>query len=319
MSVCLIVSDEVSDDTWKKEIPPYSGLGTEGIGSVFQYQILLAFFADFMGVDYTFSGTTNLSHHSYTDKSENDFCGSLDEFFNLSNVKKEWDRVHMFAQLSGTQDPRGAEIFNGELQSFIEQHRDSEENILVNLHWCHLYLAQFCKVNAPLIFTKERVDKMRENLVYNGEKYFDDKINISWHVRTPNPNDVPAEIVSPLRELYFYEKDYQRYVNLITVLKNTFADKDVNLHIHSQGFTSDFTEFTQLKTDNFNIIAHLDEDAITDLYHMSHADMFVMSNSSFSWIASLLNSNQKIVRDNFTNGPFTFNSTKANYDFTSYA
>ena len=124
MSVCLIVSDEVSDDTWKKEIPPYSGLGTEGIGSVFQYQILLAFFADFMGVDYTFSGTTNLSHHSYTGKSENDFCGSLDEFFNLSNVKKEWDRVHMFAQLSGTQDPRGAEIFNGELQSFIEQHRD---------------------------------------------------------------------------------------------------------------------------------------------------------------------------------------------------
>jgi hypothetical protein len=101
-------------------------------------------------------------------------------------------------------------------------------------------------------------------------------------------------------------------------LKNTFADKEVNLHIHSQGFTSDFTEFTQLKTDKFNIIVHLDDDAINDLYHMSHADLLVMSNSSFSWVASLLNSNQKIVRDNFTNGPFTINSTRTNYDFTSF-
>jgi hypothetical protein len=49
---------------------------------------------------------------------------------------------------------------------------------------------------------------------------------------------------------------------------------------------------------------------------MSNSNLFIMSNSSFSWIASLLNSNQKIVRDNFTNGPFTHNALRANYDYT---
>ena len=118
MSICLIVSDEVSDDSWKTSIPKYNGLGTEGIGSVYQYQLLLAFYADFIGVDYTFSGTTNLSHHAYTEYSAEEFCQSLDNFFNFSNLKKEWDEVHMFAQLESTSDPRGVDIFNGELLSF---------------------------------------------------------------------------------------------------------------------------------------------------------------------------------------------------------
>ena len=85
---------------------------------------------------------------------------------------------------------------------------------------------------------------------------------------------------------------------------------------HSQGFTTDFSEFLELKTNIFNIKLHIDEDATSDLYHMSNSDLFVMSNSSFSWIASLLNSNQKIVRNNFANGPFVHNALKSNYDYT---
>ena len=49
---------------------------------------------------------------------------------------------------------------------------------------------------------------------------------------------------------------------------------------------------------------------------MSNADIFIMSNSAFSYIPCLLNSNQKITRDNYHT--WTFNSIKTNYDFTSF-
>ena len=317
MSICLIVSDEVSDDSWKTSIPKYNGLGTEGIGSVYQYQLLLAFYADFIGVDYTFSGTTNLSHHAYTEYSAEGFCQSLDNFFNFSNLKKEWDEVHMFAQLESTSDPRGVDIFNGELLSFRDDNKDKD--ILVNLHWCHVHLAKFCAQHVAEIFTKERIDRIRSRLVFEGEKYFEDGLNISWHVRSANPSDIPVEIVSPLRELYVPDRDFVRYRNLINFLKSSTEGRKTTLHLHSQGFVTKFEEFLDLKENDFNVRIHLDDPPVSDIYHMANADLFVMSNSSFSWVPSLLNSNQKIVRDNFTNRPFVHNHIKANYDFTKFA
>jgi|TARA_R100000030_G_scaffold35423_1_gene26427 hypothetical protein len=311
MSVTLTLSNKPVDESWYEKVPLIDGFGTEGIGSMIQYHLLLSFFSDSIGVSFTYPGSENFGHHSYVDCSESEYVNSIDKFFNFPNISKKWDKIINFG---GDVNINLDESFF----SLVKQYQNSDENVLINLHDGHLAVSRYCAANVQHVFTEQRVDKIRNNLVFDGEKYFDDKINISWHVRTSNPNDVPAEIVSPLRELYFYEKDYQRYVNLINALKYTFDEKEVNLHIHSQGFTSDFSEFTKLKTDNFNIIAHLDDDAVSDLYHMSHADLFVMSNSSFSWVASLLNSNQKITRDNFTNGSFVFNFTKANYDFTSF-
>ena len=314
MSICLTVSDEVSDDSWKTSIPKYNGLGTEGIGSVFQYQLLLAFYADFIGVDYTFSGSINLAHHSYTAYTMEEYCSFLDKFFNLSNIKTEWDEVFMFAELQSTSDPRGAEIFNGELVSFIEKNKDTEKNILINLHWCHVHLLKFCQQNATEIFTKERIEFIRNNLVFDGHKYFEDGVNICWHLRTANPNDIPAEIVSPLRDYYTPEKNFSRYENLIELLKSNSEGRKVTLHIHSQGFTHDFQPLLDLKEENFNIVSHIDESPLSDLYHMAHADLLVMSNSSFSWIASLLNTNQTIVRDNWSQFVHS-NSLRVNYHY----
>jgi hypothetical protein len=136
------------------------------------------------------------------------------------------------------------------------------------------------------------------------------------HIRTANPNDIPSEVVSPYREKYNFEKDFNRYLNLINFLKENTKEQKATLHIHSQGFTSNFQEFLELKTDIFDVQLHIDDHPVSDLYHMSNADLLIMSNSSFSWVASLLNSNQKIVRDNFINGSFVHNAVKANYNFT---
>jgi hypothetical protein len=54
MSVCLTLSNKVSDESWKKKVPAIDGFGTEGIGSMMQYHLLLRFLTDFLGVDFTY-------------------------------------------------------------------------------------------------------------------------------------------------------------------------------------------------------------------------------------------------------------------------
>ena len=304
MSICLTLSNKTSDDSWKTKIPLIDGFGTEGIGSMIQYHLLMRFFTDLIDVDFTYPGSTNFSHHSYIDSSEKEYLDSIDSFFNFPNLKNSWDKVYNITDI------------NEELFSLIESNRNSFVKVLINLSNCHIQLANLCFQNVSELFTKQRIDKIRTNLIFNGKKYFDENVNISLHIRTPNPNDLPQEISSPNRELYFYEKDFYRYRNLIGYLKEKFKDQQVTLHIHSQGFTTKFQEFLEFKTENFNIQLHIDDHPVSDLYHMSNADLFVMSNSSFSWIPSLLNSNKKIVRDNFTNGPFVHNAIKTNYDYT---
>lgn len=304
MSVCLVLSNKISDDSWKDKIPPIDGFGTEGIGSMLQYHLLLNFFADFIGVEFTYPGSENFAHHSYTEYSKEEYFKMIDSFFNFPNLNGGWDQVITMSEI------------NDSLMSFINQNKNNDKKILINLYNCHRELASLCGHYMTEIFTKERIDKIRNNLSFSGERYFDENINISLHIRTANPDDIPAEIVSTYREKYIFEKDFYRYKNLADFLKNNTKDKKATLHIHSQGFTTNFEEFFELKEENFDIKLHIDDHPISDIYHMVNADLLIMSNSSFSWLSSLLNSNQKIARDNFMNGPFVHNCLKANYDYS---
>lgn len=304
MSLCLTLSNKVSDESWKKFVPFIDGFGTEGIGSMLQYHLLLNFLCDFLEIEFTYPGSKNFSHHSYTGYSENQYLNSVDEFFNFPCLKNEWYEVNDVFHM------------NDDLFGFIQSNKETDRNILINLSNCHRQLASICHNNVSNIFTNERVDKIRNNLFFTGEKYFSEGINISLHIRTPNPNDIPEEIVSPSRELYILERDFPRYKNLILYLKERYKKTKATLHIHSQGFTTNFEEFLELISDNFFIKLHIDDHPVSDIFHMANSDLFVMSNSSFSWLASLLNSNLKIVRNNFTNGPFVNNFLAANYDYT---
>lgn len=312
MTVFLTLNNLKSDETWKKGIPLIDGFGKEGIGSMLQYHLLLSFLSDYINIPFTYPGSKNFAHHSYTEYSENDYFGELDKFFNFPNVVTEWDEVINFGG-----DFNSANI-DQEFFSLVEQSKNSNKNILINMHNCHRAIDTFCSNNIQNIFTKERVDRIRNNLIFNGKKYFDDDfVNISWHIRTANPNDIPAEIVSPYRDLYVKEKSFERYSNLVLFLKENTKTKKTILHIHSQGFCTDFSEFLVFEDENFQIKLHIDDTPMSDIYHMSNADLFVMSNSAFSTIPSVLSSSQKIVRDN--HHTWTFNSIKTNHDFTVYA
>jgi hypothetical protein len=302
-----------------------NGKNQEGIGSCFQYHVILNILCQYLGVNYSFpeGGMFDIAHYSYNDQDSERWSNSFVKFFNFSKLEQP-DKIIKFDI-----NDSGARIFpihdgkfglekqiDSNFLSFIEENKNSKENILIDIDHSHATITQFCANNVKEIFTKERIDKVKNNLIFTGKKYFDNNINISWHIRSPNPNDVPSELVNPKREIYDSEKDYIRFKNLIYFLKENVEDKKATLHIHSQGKEDDFSKLLELKSDNFSINLHLNEDPISDLYHMSNANLLIMANSSFSWMASLMNSNQTIVRDNFDF--FTHNSLKTNYNYTYF-
>lgn len=307
MSVYLTLSNNFLDEGWNGDIPPIDGFGTEGIGSVMQFHVLLRFFSDYYGVFFTYPGSANFSHYSYTNQNQEEYLKSVDRFFNFPNIQHQWEEIY---NVFGIDE---------HLFSLIESNKNNDKLVLINLYQSHGQLRSICHQKCSEIFTKDRVDKIRNSLVFEDKKYFDENVNISLHIRVENPCDVESEIHSPYRELYTYDKDFYRYENLLKYLQEKYKNKKTTLHIHSQGFKENFEHFLQFKTDEFDIQTHLDDHPVSDLYHMSNSDLLITSNSSFSWISSLLNSNEKIVRDNqFNSTHFAHNIIKSNYDYTQF-
>lgn len=282
-------------------LTPIDGVDTEGIGSVVYYHILLNIFSKYLGVNYTFPGFINLSHYSYNNFSSKEWSDSFTKFFNFPNLKNP-EEVIVFNEI------------NSDFFSFIENNKNTDKEILVDLHRAHISLMNYCSTKIDEIFTKDRIDNVRNNLVYSGDNYFNQGINISCHIRSPNPNDISNELSAPHREIYNRDRDFLRYENLISILKKKYLNDNVFFHIHSQGNMENFLNFLDLATEKFHVIMHLNDHPISDIYHMSHADLLVMANSSFSLIASLMNSNPTIVRDNFWHFTYT-NSIKSDYNY----
>lgn len=282
-------------------LTPTDGKNTEGIGSVAYYHILLNILAQYFGVKYTFPGFTNLNHHSYNQCSNEEWSKLFTDFFNFPNLKNP----DAYSVGPGLDD---------DFFSLLETHRDDERNILVDLHHGHISVMKYCESKKDQIFTKERIDNVRNNLVYSGKKYFIDGINICHHIRSSNPDDISGELSAPHREIYNLQRDFPRFKNLISILKNKYENQKVKYHIHSQGIEEDFSNLLDLSSNNFDIVLHLNDIPTSDLYHMSNCDLLVMANSAFSLIASLMNSNPTIVRDNFWH--FTYsNSIKTDYNY----
>lgn len=280
------------------------GNKTEGVGAMMMYPIMLSFVSKFFDVEFSFSGIKNLSHFEYTNyvQDSDSWSKSFEEFFNFPKLSNP-DRI-----ITGFS-------FDQNLINFIESNRYTEERILVELpqHGATWPLMCFCEQNSHLIFKEETIKYLRNNLRYDGEKYFnEDETNIALHVRSQNPKDVDSD--SSERELYVHERDFSRYLNLVDRLKQKFYNKNSVLHIYSQGFTSSFEEFVKLETDSFKVKLHIDEHPISDLYHMIQSNCFIMANSAFSYIASFMRNDLTYVRDNFW--CFTYPSTiKVDYNF----
>ena len=276
--------------------PGYINSGRkEGIGAIAQYQLLLYAICKKLDVNFYNSGFKNIGHSSYTNYSEDEWSDSFTKFFNFSSDFSIENKIH-FSKI------------NEEFFSFIQENKNSSSKILIYIN--PESVLEYGQLIIEEIYKNKYLNDLKHNLCFK-EKYFSTNcLNISFHIRSINSED---NCLQNFRELY--NKNNSNYINIIQQLK-TVCNEEVKLHIHSQGDQKDFEELLNHQQENFNIELHINDHPINDIYHMSHADLLIMANSSFSWISHLMNYNTTLVRDNFWHSTYP-NTIKLdeNYSF----
>lgn len=261
--------------------PGYLNSGkNEGIGAVAQYQLLLYAICKKFDLKFYNSGFRNIGHSSYTNSTIEEWSNSFTKFFNFSTNKVIENRISFLK-------------IDEKFLSFIEENKDNSEDILIYIEPNKILEYGQSIINE--IYENRYLRDLKNNLITD-TKYFDSNfLNISFHIRNINSEDVSFD---SSREYYDKEQIF-KYSNLIKELEEVCMNQLTTIHIHSQGNQKDFIDLLNLQKENFKIVLHLNDNPINDIYHMSNADLLIMANSSFSWISHLLNYNVSLVRDNF--------------------
>lgn len=267
----------------------------EGIGSVLQCQLLLYAICKKLNVQFYNSGFKNIGHSTYSDFSQEEWDNLFTKFFNLYSYKDIKNKL-FFPNI------------DSDFFSFVEKHRNDSEDFLIHLDSEDVLNYGQCFINE--IYEKKYLLSLKNNFIFKQKYFHPDCLNVCLHIRSVNPEDVDFCISQDVRELYTQEKK-DDYMSLIKRIKQICEGEKTCLHIYSQGSENNFLDFLSISEDNFTIIPHLNDNPISDIYHMSHADLLIMSNSSFSWICHLLNYNPSLVRDNFWHSTYP-NTLKLN-------
>ncbi len=208
-------------------------------------------------------------------------------------------------------------IGHSEYNGRSQQMWDNEWNIYIsrlliplNLH-THLYMGRYDMWDVAPIRNKTYGDNfyllqgIREQLQENykicatttalrqllGADYVNhftkDGINIAIHIRRYTATDCDP---NPVRELYAagnFMEDY--FMKICKYLSNMYPY--ASIHIYSQG---DMDDFKGLQMEG--ISWHLNTHPILTLHHLITADVFVMSKSSLSFVASIYSQGIKYMK-----------------------
>lgn len=275
MTICL----QTTSDGSKTSGAINSGK-KEGIGAVLQGQLFLYGICKKFGLEFYNDGFKNIGHSSYNNYSDCDWDNLFTNFFNFSSDKNFEDKI-IFSKI----DER--------FFSFIEDNKNSSDDFLIYLD--PEEVLRYGQSIIDEIYQQKYLIDLKNNFNFNQQYFSNQELNISLHIRSINPEDI---MFQDCRE--YYDKDNNfKYINLINHLKKVCNNEKANLHIYSQGEDKNFSNILHCEEDDFKVTLHLNQNPISDIYHMCHSDLFIMSNSSFSWIAHLLNYNPTLVRDNF--------------------
>jgi hypothetical protein len=115
-----------------------------------------------------------------------------------------------------------------------------------------------------------------------------DRLNIAVHIRR---GDI---LKLNKNEKNFQERwlDNKYFINIINAIKNLLPEANIDIHIFSQGNSSDFKEFEKID----NVVYHLDEDEYQTFHSMIVADILLLSPSSFSYFTGLISKGLKIAK-----------------------
>jgi len=256
------------------------GWNQEGVGSICQWNILLAALAQDLGVEFCADPFSNLNHYQYNGFSSKDWSDLFTKFFNFKTRNASNKLIE----------------YNGDINGLQNLINTSNEDLTINLS--KQFIVNNCFSRITEFGDKGYFTNIRNNLVFEDDVYFDKNyLNISLHLRSTNPGDIPPDC--PAMETFGVWLGEDKICNLIDQLKQKYYNSKVRLYIHSQGDSEKFSMVQNKSTEEFQVILKLNELPTRDLYHMSYSDVLILARSSYSWIAHLLNDNLTIARDNF--------------------
>lgn len=264
----------------------YGSANVLGLGAVCQQHLLLFCIAKELGVDVSIYPYKNITGYADHDCSSEEWDKSFTEFFKFPFLGE--DKFDEELEFDGSYE---------DLKSGIDSMRDNDKRILVHLE--DKLVRDIGQKNLNTFFEKKYLKEIKDNLVVENTYFSKDDINMSFHIRSANSGDIQSEISNSSREIGNVSDNFHRYKNIISYIKNTNSEQSVKVHIHSQGNEENFQDFFDLNSEGLEVILHLNDHPINDIYHMSNADHLIMANSSYSWISHLLNFNTSYVRDNF--------------------
>jgi hypothetical protein len=253
----------------------------EGIGAILQSQLLLYAICKKFKLSFYNTGFRNIGHSSYSNYSQEEWDNLFTNFFNISSNRLIFDEIY-FSEI------------DDKFFSYISNNK--EKNVIINLESEEVLRYGQSIINE--IYEKQYLKSLKNNFLFDKNYFSKSVLNICLHIRAINLEDISYCVEQNFRECYT-DKEENRYINLLENLKEVCYNEKINLHIYSQGSIHKFLNILNLSENNFKIFLHLDENPVSDIYHMSHADLLIMSNSSYSWVSHLLNYNVTLVRDNF--------------------
>jgi len=109
----------------------------------------------------------------------------------------------------------------------------------------------------------------------NKNHYRSNKFNIALHIRRGDVQSTNSN-----RERY---TSNEFYLEKMKYLSETYADKDIQFHIYSEGSVEEFECFQ-----SENTVLHLNEDVKMTFIGLITSNVLVQSKSSFSYVAGLL-------------------------------
>ena len=154
----------------------------------------------------------------------------------------------------------------------------SENNIGCNHVVINTY--QFIESNIDKYINDDSMKRIREVFWQNKDKNFfnNDKINVAVHIRRPNSHD---------NRLEGADTPDQYYKIVMNLIRERYDNTKLLFHIYSQGEYENFKSFESNDT-----VFHLNENLNETFVGMVTSDILVMSRSSLSYTAALLNENQ---------------------------
>ena len=267
-----------------------NGYDHEGIGSVFNYQLMGYGISKSLGMEYYFDEFENIGGWQMTNEDKITWDNNFNNFFNFDKYTLKGNKNKEYKVFS---DYRRVGNF-----PFIKLKR----KILFKL-----FKLQLNKIEKTNI-----LKNLKNNIKYDGPNYLDDDyINISIHIRTTQKFD---QVFESHRDFFYGLNQQIDYYNLvIRQIEHRFQNDKLKFHIFSTGNKENFKDIKNFLPHNETLL-HLDDNPLVPIYHFINSEVFFMSNSEMSHICHFLNNGLNLVPGHVLYRNYYKNSVKVNKD-----